>query len=90
MAQLGAEGVLDTPHIPELSSAQPERAPPAEEAIGGRVTIHFAGVGEWCRGEVLAYSAAKQVSLSPHHGSSDTLAVCTLQWPWHIGHISAT
>ena len=64
MAQLGAEGVLDTPHIPELSSAQPERAPPAEEAIGGRVTIHFAGVGEWCRGEVLAYSAAKQVGLA--------------------------
>ncbi|CAL5225630.1 g8486 [Coccomyxa viridis] len=63
MAQLGAEGVLDTPHIPDLSSAQPERAPPAEEAIGGRVTVHFAGVGEWCRGEVLAYSTAKQM----HH-----------------------
>ncbi len=57
MAQLGAEGVLDTPHIPDLSSAQPEQAPPAEEAIGGRVTVHFAGVGVWCRGEVLAYSA---------------------------------
>ena len=61
MAQLAAEGVLDTPHIPDLSSAQPEQAPPAEEAIGGRVTIHFAGVGVWCRGKVLAYSAAKQV-----------------------------
>ena len=61
MAQLAAEGVLDTPHIPDLSSAQPEQAPAAEEAIGGRVTIHFAGVGVWCRGEVLAYSAAKQV-----------------------------
>ena len=61
MAQLAAEGVLDTPHIPDLSSAQPEQAPPAEEAIGGRVTIHFAGVGVWCRGEVLAYSAARQV-----------------------------
>ena len=61
MAQLGAEGVLDTPHIPELSSRQPEQAPPAEEAIGGRVTIHFAGVGGCCRGELLAYSAVKQV-----------------------------
>ena len=66
MAQLGAEGVLDTPHIPDLSSAQPERAPPAEEAIGGRVTVHFAGVGEWCRGEVLAYSTAKQVGACDH------------------------
>ena len=74
MAQLGAEGVLDPPHIPDLSSAPPEQAPPAEEAIGGRVTIHFAGVGEWCRGEVLAYSAPKQVrpreGCLPHVDSS--------------------
>lgn len=62
MAQLGAEGVLDTPNIPDLSGRQPEQAPGAEAAIGGRVTIHFAGVGVWCSGEVLAYDAAKQVT----------------------------
>ena len=63
MAHLGAEGVLDTPHIPDLSSGQPEQAPLAEEAIGGKVTLHFAGVGVWCRGEVLSYNAAKQVCM---------------------------
>ena len=62
MAQLGAEGVLDTPHIPELPAGQPEQAPGAGEAVGGRVTVHFAGVGVWCRGEVLAYDPAREVS----------------------------
>ena len=62
MAQLGAEGVLDTPRIPELPAGQPEQAPGADEAVGGRVTVHFAGVGVWCRGEVLAYDAAQEVS----------------------------
>ena len=62
MAQLGAEGVLDTPHIPELAAGQSEQAPSAEEAVGGCVTIHFAGVGVWCRGEVLAYDSGRKVS----------------------------
>jgi hypothetical protein len=63
MAQLGAEGVLDTPHIPDLGSApgQAGQAPPGEEAVGGQVTIHFAGAGVWCRGEVLAFDAAREV-----------------------------
>ena len=70
MAQLGAEGVLDTPHIPEHIAGQPERAPGAGEAVGGRVTVHFAGVGVWCRGEVLAYDPTREVSqdkLQPSH-----------------------
>ena len=62
MAQLGAEGVLDTPHIPELPAGQLEQAPGAGEAVGGRVTVHFAGVGVWCRGEVLAYDPTREVS----------------------------
>ena len=63
MAQLGSEGVLDTPHIPDLGSApgQAGQAPHGEEAVGGQVTIHFAGAGAWCRGEVLAFDAAKEV-----------------------------
>ena len=62
MAQLGAEGVLDTPHIPELPAGQPEQAPGAGGAVGGSVTVHFAGAGVWCRGEVLAYDPTREVS----------------------------
>lgn len=65
MARLGAEGVEDTPQVPDTSDMDPKRAPDGMEAVGGHVSIHFAGVGIWCRGEVLAYDASREVIWPP-------------------------
>ena len=61
MARLGAEGVAETPQVPDTSGMSMVRAPAGEAAVGGRVSVHFAGVGIWCRGEVLAYDATLEV-----------------------------
>ena len=64
MARLGAEGVEETPQVPDTSDMESRHAPEGVAAVGGRVSIHFAGVGIWCRGEVLAYDAETEVLCS--------------------------
>ncbi|BDA40778.1 probable DNA mismatch repair protein MSH6 at C-terminar half [Coccomyxa sp. Obi] len=60
MARLGAEGVEETPQVPDTSDMGFKGAPEGAAAVGGRISIHFAGVGIWCRGEVLAYDASRE------------------------------
>ena len=70
MARLGAEGVTETPQVPDMSGMKMVCAPEGEAAVGGRVSVHFASVGIWCRGEVLAYDASQEVAAQP-------LLICT-------------
>ena len=53
--------MAETPQMPDTTGMTMVRAPPGAAAVGGRVSVHFAGVGFWCRGEVLAYDATLEV-----------------------------
>jgi hypothetical protein len=61
---MGAVGVSHAPHAPDAAAAPLQgqaRAPLGSEAVGGRVAIHFTGVGVWCSGEVIAYDDVREV-----------------------------